>query len=91
MIYAQRILGRPDKRDHYYSDRQYLSIWSGLTANWDAPNYLDTDARAQYFQFAYSSAPAAMRDKDGDLLDGSSQSGPTSRYLPPAVPAAEPS
>jgi hypothetical protein len=98
MIYAQRIAGRPDERDHYYSDRQYLSIWSGLTANWDAPTYLDTDARAQYFQFAYSSAPAmandtinqgskypfAMRDKDGSLLDGSNT---YKLHLPAGIPA----
>jgi hypothetical protein len=48
MIYAQRIAGRSDDRDQYYADRQYLSIWPGLTANWDAPTYLDTDARAQF-------------------------------------------
>jgi hypothetical protein len=98
MIFARRVAGRADDRDLYYPDRHYLSIWFGVTADWCEPTYLDVDTRAAYFQFAYSSAPAmandtinqgskypfAMRDKDGNLLDGSH----TYRlHLPAGVPA----
>ena len=55
--------------------------------------------RASFFQVAYSSAPAmvmdtinagskypaALRDKDGDLLDGSNA---YKLHLPPGMPAA---
>jgi hypothetical protein len=98
MIYAKRAAGRADGRDLYYSDRQYISMWFGITADWYAPTYLDVDSRAGFFQFAYSSAPAmandtinqgskypfAMRDKDGNLLDGSNT---YKMHLPPGIPA----
>jgi len=98
VIYAQRIAGRADGRNLYYTDRQYLSIWFDLTADWYAPTYLDVDARAQYFQFAYASAPAmanrtinqgskypyTMRDRDGALLDGSHT---YKLHLPAGIPA----
>jgi len=98
MIYAKRVAGRADGRDLYYVDRQYLSIWFGLTADWYAPTYLDVETRAAYFQFAYTSAPAmangtinqgskypfTMRDKDGDLLDGSQT---YKLHLPAGIPA----
>jgi hypothetical protein len=85
MIFARRLLGRPDKRDLYYDDRQYLQVWAGATAEFMQGTYLDVDQRAVFFQFAYSSAPAMVmhtinagshypftyRDADGDLLDGS--------------------
>jgi len=97
-IFAKRIAGRADGRDRYYSDRQYVSIWSGITADWYALTYLDVDARAQYFQFAYSSAPAmandtinqgseypfALRDSDGELFDGSNS---YRLHLPAGIPA----
>ena len=98
MIFARRVAGRTDGRDLYYPDRQYLSIWFGLTADWYAPTYLDVDTRAAYFQFAYSSAPAmangtinqgskypfAIRDRDGDLLDGSNA---YKLHMPSGIPA----
>ena len=98
MIYARRVAGRADGRDLYYSDRQYANVWSGVTADWYAPTYLDVDTRAQYFQFAYSSGPAqangtinqgskypfTMRDKDGNLLDGSNT---YKLHLPAGIPA----
>jgi len=98
MIYAKRVTGRADGRDLYYSDRQYLSIWFGITADWYTPTYLDVDTRSAYFQFAYTSAPAmandtinqgskypfAMRDKDGNLLDGSNT---YKLHLPAGIPA----
>jgi hypothetical protein len=98
MIYAKRVAGRADGRDLYYSDRQFLSMWFGITADWYAPTYLDVDSRAGFFQFAYSSAPAmandtinqgskypfAMRDKDGELLDGSNT---YKFHLPANIPA----
>ena len=34
MIMALRQLGRPDQRDRYYKDRQYLNTWAGGTAEW---------------------------------------------------------
>jgi len=98
LIFAKRVAGRADSRDLYYPDRRYLSIWFGVTADWYEPTYLDVDTRAAYFQFAYSSAPAmandtinqgskypfAMRDKDGDLLDGSHA---YKLHLPAGIPA----
>ena len=98
MLFAMRITGRADGRDHYYTDRQYLSIWADVTADWFAPTYLDVDRRAQFFQFAYSSAPAmvndtinqgskypfTMRDKDGNLLDSSNT---YKLHLPTGIPA----
>jgi hypothetical protein len=62
------------------------------------PTFTDIDVRAQYFQFAYSSAPAmvvdmvnqgskypnTMRDADGNLLDGANT---YKLRLPPNIPA----
>ena len=99
MILAKRQLGRPDKRNLYYSDRQYQNTWAGGTAEWLQESYLDTEQQAAYFQVAYSTAPAMVmrtigagskypftfRDADGDFLDGSK----TYRlHLPPNPPAA---
>jgi hypothetical protein len=85
MIMAKRLLERPDGRDRYYADRQYLHAWAGATAEFMQDSYLDVDQRAAFFQFAYSSAPAmamhtinqgskypfTFRDAGGELLDGS--------------------
>src|SRR5262245_34401224 len=85
MILATRQLGRPDGREKYYKDRQWENVWAGATADWFQDSYLDVNQRATYFQVAYSSAPAmvmrsidagskypvALRDADGDLLNGS--------------------
>jgi hypothetical protein len=62
MIHAKRVAGRDDGRDLYYSDRHYVSIWHGITADWYTPTYLDVDSRAQYLHFAYSLAPAIAND-----------------------------
>jgi hypothetical protein len=99
MIMAQRQLDRPDERNRYYLDRQYQNVWAGATADWMQSSYLDLDARAGYFQVAYSSAPAMVmrtldagskypttwRDADGDFLDGGSA---YRLHLPPDPPAA---
>ena len=99
MIFAWRLAGRPDGRDRYYIDRQYLNAWGSATASWYQPTYLDVEQRASYFQFAYGSAPAmvvdminegskypfTVRDKDGDLLDGGAA---YKLHLPPHIPAA---
>ncbi|QWW70044.1 DUF1254 domain-containing protein [Rhizobium sp. WYJ-E13] len=99
MILAGRQLGRPDKRDLYYKDRQYVNTWAGATAEWMQDSYLDVIQRASYFQIAYSSAPAmvmrtldagskypfAIRDADGDFLNGSNS---YKLHLPPHPPAA---
>jgi hypothetical protein len=98
MIMAKRLLGRPDRRELYYHDRQYLHAWAGATAEFMQDSYLDVDQRAAFFQIAYSSAPAmaihsinqgskypyTMRDADGELLDGSSH---YRLHLPPDPPA----
>lgn len=84
MILAYRQLGRPDGRNLYYDDRQWERAWAAGTAEWMQETYLDIDARAAFFQYAYSSAPAmvmrtigagskypfTVRDADGDFLDG---------------------
>jgi hypothetical protein len=99
MIMSMRQIGRPDKRDRYYNDRQWLNVWGGATAEWLQDSYLDILQRAMYFQVAYSSAPAmvmrtpnagskypvAVRDADGDLLHGSQT---YKLHLPPNPPAA---
>lgn len=46
MLLAGRQLGRPDKRDLYYKDRQYLNTWAGATAEWVQDGYLDVVQRA---------------------------------------------
>lgn len=99
MILAERQLGRPDKRDLYYEDRQWENIWAGATADWIQDGYLDVTQRATYFQVAYSSAPAmvmralgagskypvALRDSTGEFLSGSNS---YKLRLPPNPPAA---
>ncbi|ODT19532.1 MAG: hypothetical protein ABS35_21465 [Kaistia sp. SCN 65-12] len=99
MILASRQIGRPDKRNLYYTDRQWQNAWAGLTSEWRLDGYLDFLQRSTYFQVAYASAPAMVmrsigagskypftfRDADGDFLHGSQ----TYRlHLPPNPPAA---
>jgi hypothetical protein len=98
MILAITQLGREDKRNYYYKDRQWEVAWAGATAEWMQDSYLDVNARSRFFQYAYSSAPAmnihttgagakypyAIRDAAGEFLDGSN----TYRlHLPPDPPA----
>lgn len=98
MILATTQLGREDRRNYYYDDRQWEAPWVGGTAEWMQESYLDLDARSRFFQYAYSSAPAmvihstgagskypyTVRDADGEFLDGSR----TYRlHLPPDPPA----
>jgi hypothetical protein len=99
MIMALRQLGRPDERDRYYKDRQYLNTWAGGTAEWVQDGYLDVNQRASYFQVAYSSAsamvmrtlgagskyPFTFRDAEGEFLSGSNT---YKLHLPPHPPAA---
>jgi hypothetical protein len=99
MILALRQLGRPDGRNLYYTDRQWENVWGGATASWFQDSYLDVNQRATYFQVAYSSAPAmvmrtlgagskypvALRDADGEFLNGSNT---YKLHLPPNPPAA---
>jgi hypothetical protein len=98
MILAMRLMGRPDKRNLYYKDRQYERAWSGGTAEFMQKTYLDVDQRAAFFQYAYSSAPAmvmrtinagskypfTIRDKNGNLLNGSYT---YKLHLPAGIPA----
>ncbi len=98
MIFATRQTQRKDTRELYYTDRQYLNAWVGTTAEWQQETYLDIDARMSYFQYAYSSAPAmvmraigngskypnAMRDADGNYLNGSNT---YKMHLPKGIPA----
>jgi hypothetical protein len=99
MILATRQLGRTDKRDRYYKDRNWINVWGGATSEWLQASYLDIIQRATYFQVAYSSAPAmvmrtigagskypvALSDADGDFLHGSNA---YRLHLPPNPPAA---
>lgn len=99
MIMATRQLGREDRRNLYYEDRQYENTWAGGTAEWMQDSYLDVNQRASFFQIAYSSAPAMVmhttgagskypftaRDKDGNFLDGSHT---YKLRLPPDPPAS---
>jgi len=98
MIMARRQLGRPDKRDRYYTDRQYINTWAGGTAEWLQDSYLDVMQRAMYFQIAYSSAsamvmrtlgagskyPFTTKDANGEFLTGSNT---YKLHLPPNPPA----
>jgi hypothetical protein len=98
MILAITQLGRKDKRNYYYDDRQWEVAWAGATAEWMQESYLDVDARSRFFQYAYSSAPAmnihstgagskypyAIRDADGGFLDGSNT---YKLHIPPNPPA----
>ena len=99
MILATRQLGRPDKRNLYYNDRQWQNAWAGATSEWLQDSYLDIIQRSTYFQVAYSSAPAMVmrtidagskypftfRDADGDFMHGSQT---YKLHLPPNPPAA---
>ena len=99
MILATRQLGRPDGRERYYKDRQYLNTWAGATSEWLQESYLDVNQRAAYFQIAFSSAPAMVmrtidagskypftpRDAQGDFLNGSNT---YKLHLPPDPLAA---
>lgn len=99
MILATTQLGRTDRRNLYYEDRQWEAPWVGGTAEWMQESYLDLDARSRFFQYAYSSAPAmvihstgagskypyTLRDADGAFLDG----GRTYRLRLPADAPAE--
>ncbi|WP_432890579.1 DUF1254 domain-containing protein [Kribbella sp. CA-245084] len=98
MILALAQLGREDKRNYYYDDRQWQVAWAGGTAEWMQESYLDINTRARFFQYAYSSAPAmnvhstgagskypfTYCDGAGDHLDGSHT---YKLHLPPNVPA----
>jgi hypothetical protein len=98
MILAMRKAARPDGRDLYYHDRQYLRPWAAATAEFMQESYLDVDVRAGFFQYAYSSAPAMVmrtigagskypvtfRDADGDILNGSHH---YKLHLPAGIPA----
>ena len=44
MILASRMVNRPDKRDLYYKDRQYLRVWAAGTAEWKQESYLDVSS-----------------------------------------------
>src|SRR5262249_38115837 len=99
MILAQRQLGRPDKRNLYYKDRQYENAWQAATSENFQETYVDPDQRAFYSQVAYASAPAMVmrtidggskypfttRDADGKFLNGSNT---YKLHLPPNPPAA---
>jgi hypothetical protein len=99
MIYANRITPGFFHRAAYYEDRKYQNAWSGTDANYNMPTFTDIDVRAQYFQYAYSSAPAMVVDligagskypvtawdANGDLLDGANT---YKLRLPPNIPAA---
>jgi hypothetical protein len=98
MLLAERKLGRSDKRDIYYKDRQWGRLWAGGTAEWMQESYMDLIARTSFFQFAYSSAPgmvmrtinkgskypATFRDADGNILNGSNK---YKLHLPAGIPA----
>ena len=98
MILALRMQTRADKRDLYYKNRQYVRAWAAATAEWMQESYLDVNQRATFFQYAYSSAPAmvmrtigagskypvAMRDADGNFLNGSNH---YKMHLPAGIPA----
>lgn len=98
MIYAWRLAGRADRKEFYYTDRQYFNAWAGVDADWFRPSYLDVDQRASFFQVAYSSSPgmamgtikqgskypSTLPDKDSDLLDGSKS---YKLHLPAGIPA----
>ena len=99
MILAMRQLGRPDKRQLYYKDRQYENAWAGATSEDFQASYLDVNLQAAYYQYVYSSAPAmamrtinagskypfTTRDAKGEFLDGAST---YKLHLPPDPPAA---
>jgi hypothetical protein len=98
MILASRMVNRPDKRDLYYKDRQWLRIWAGASADWMQESYLDVSQRSAFYQVGYSNAPAmvmrtinrgskyplALKDADGEFLRGSSS---YKMRLPAGIPA----
>jgi hypothetical protein len=98
MILAQRMGGRSDNRHLYYEDRQYERVWAAATAEYMQESYLDINLRAEFFQFAYSSAPAMVirtidqgakypftfRDADGNVTNGSHH---YMLHLPAGIPA----
>jgi hypothetical protein len=98
MIFAVRIEPEALPNLPYYPDRQYVNAWGGVDADFNAPSYQSIDQRASYFQAAYSSAPAmvvdavglgskypiAIRDANGELLDGNRS---YRLRLPPNIPA----
>lgn len=99
MLQALRLHTGQDVPEAYiYEDRPYLNPWAGADADFMASSFLSLDARALYFQVAYSSAPAMVvdaigmgskypgtfRDSTGATLDG----GRSYRLrLPPGIPA----
>jgi hypothetical protein len=99
MILAQRQLGRPDGRELYYKDRQYVNVWDGATSDNFQQSFIDLDQRAGYYQIAFSSAPAmvmrtigagskypnAFRDGKGEFLSGENT---YKMHLPPNPPAS---
>lgn len=98
MILATRQLGREDKRNLYYEDRQYQNTWAGGTAEWLQESYRDVTQRSCYFQIAFSTAsamvmrtlgagskyPFAVADADGEFLSGENS---YRLHLPPDPPA----
>jgi hypothetical protein len=98
MILAERVGGRSDKRHLYYEDRQYERVWAAATAEYMQESYLDVNQRAEFFQYAYSSAPAMVirtidqgakypatfRDADGNVTNGSHH---YRLHLPAGIPA----
>jgi hypothetical protein len=98
MILANRLTPGFYSRAGYYDDRQYQNAWSGTDADYNMPTFADIDVRTQYFQYAYSSAPAmvndsinqgskypyTLRDAEGQLLDGANT---YKLRLPPDPPA----
>lgn len=99
MILANRLVPGFFNRAPYYDNRMYQNAWSGADANYNMPTFTDIDVRAQYFQYAYGSAPAMVVDMigagskypvtawdaDGNLLDGANT---YKLRLPPNIPAA---
>jgi hypothetical protein len=97
MLLAQRVGGRPDKRNLYYEDRQYERVWAAATAEYMQESYLDVNQRADFFRKAFSSAPAmvmrtidagskypiTIRDADGNILNGSH---PYKLHIPADIP-----
>jgi hypothetical protein len=46
LIFADRVAGRSDRKELYYSDRQYVSIWPDASADFHTPTYRDVDMMA---------------------------------------------
>lgn len=98
MILGMRIVPEGLPNAAYYTDRHYVNAWGGVDDTFSGASYQAIDARAAYFQAAYSSAPAmavdavglgskypiAFRDANGALLEGSSS---YRLRLPPGFPA----